>query len=33
MVSKKHLYTTSENEKNILSTRGWKYEGVAWMVE
>lgn len=22
-----------ENEKNVLSTRGWRYEGIAWTVE
>ena len=25
-----HLFTTSAFEKNVLSVRGWKYEGVAW---
>lgn len=30
---KVHLYTMDENEKNVLSTRGWNYEGVAWRVE
>lgn len=30
---KVHLYTTDENEKNVLSTRGWRYEGIAWTVE
>ena len=27
---KSHLYTTSVNERNTLTKRGWKYEGVAW---
>ena len=27
----KHLYTTDENEKNVLyNQRGWGYEGVGW---
>nr|WP_240622951.1 hypothetical protein [Streptococcus respiraculi] len=30
---KKHLYTRDANEKNVRSTRGWQYEGVAWNVE
>ena len=29
--NREHLYTESENEKNVLSTKyGWKYEGIAW---
>lgn len=27
---KVHLYTTDKNERNVLQTRGWKYEGIAW---
>ncbi|MGT2753898.1 SSURE domain-containing protein [Streptococcus ovis] len=27
---KSHLYTTSVNERNTLTKRGWKYEGIAW---
>ncbi len=25
-----HLYTADENEKNVLTKRGWTYEGIAW---
>lgn len=25
-----HLFTTSASEKNTLTLRGWKYEGIAW---
>ncbi|HFR3426353.1 TPA: hypothetical protein ACHU7U_001591, partial [Streptococcus suis] len=28
-----HLYTSDKNEYNVLSTHGWKQEGVAWNVE
>ncbi|MFK5242366.1 hypothetical protein ACI3PF_16055 [Lactococcus lactis] len=27
---KQHLFTTDSNEKNVLSTLGWSYEGIAW---
>ena len=28
--SSEHFFTITENEKNVLSKAGWKYEGVAW---
>lgn len=30
---KVHLHTTDKNERNVLQTRGWKYEGVSWKTE
>lgn len=30
---KVHLYTKDSNEKNVLSKRGWQYEGVSWKTE
>lgn len=25
-----HLWTMDENERNVLTSRGWQYEGIAW---
>ena len=29
-LNKEHFYTASTHEKDVLVTRGWKYEGVGW---
>ncbi len=29
-ITQEHFYTKSEHEKNVLVSRGWKYEGIGW---
>nr|WP_162156431.1 leucine-rich repeat domain-containing protein [[Eubacterium] cellulosolvens] len=29
-ITREHFYTKSEYEKNVLVSRGWKYEGIGW---
>ena len=29
-ITQEHFYTKSEYEKNVLVSRGWKYEGIGW---